>query len=106
MIIVAALEAVALVCVVFFLCRYHREQARDHETVAVNALAQAMSQHAKDSAAWAAERRELVNRIQAPNHIPVGTVPEGWTVPDDEEPDESALVGSIVYDDEYGIEDE
>lgn len=46
---------------------------------------------------WAAERRELLNRIQAPERIPV-EVPVDWTPPE-EEPDDTALVGTTAYSD-------
>lgn len=72
MILLACIEAVALVAVVIYLTRQHAEQA----------------------AAWYVERRELLNRIQRPEHVPVAgsLVPFEW--PEDQ-PDEIELVGTI-----------
>lgn len=52
---------------------------------------------------WAEERRELLNRIQAPERLPV-SAPATWASPDDE-PDDFALVGTIQIDEEYGTDD-
>jgi hypothetical protein len=49
------------------------------------------------------ERRELLNRIQAPERIPL-PMPTQFTIPELEE-DESAAVGTIVYDERYGEEE-
>ena len=52
---------------------------------------------------WAKERAELLNRIQRPDFTPV-QIPQG-EIPE-QEPDDSALVGHIEYDEKYGLEDE
>lgn len=57
-------------------------------------------QHTTAEAAWVAERRELVNRVQAPQHVPHGPV-TGFVVPD-VEPDGIDEVGTIQQlDDEH-----
>lgn len=105
MIIVACFQAVSIVAVVFFLCRYHRDQLQGRDLILSGALASAMANHAVDADKWGSERRELLNRIQAPSHIPV-TVPQDWEPSEDEDPDESALVNTIAYDDDFGTEDD
>lgn len=60
--------------------------------------------HAAAQAQWAAERRELVNRVQRPEFLPVGPV-EPYVMPE-REPDEWAKVGQIDIDDNYGLEDD
>lgn len=73
MTVVACLEAVAIVVVVLLLLRHQgEEQAR-----------------------WAVERRELLNRIQRPDQIPVAPRPEFLTP--DQEDDFAAEVGTITY---------
>jgi len=74
MIIAVALEAVTLVAIVTFLLRYHAKQAE----------------------AWTRERRELLNRVQRPEVIPV-SAGDGFAVPDTA-PDEINLVGQIDFD--------
>jgi hypothetical protein len=81
MAVVAAVEAVALVAVVVILLRHFASQAK----------------------AWGEERRELLNRIQAPERIPVASA-QVYEVPE-REPDEWATVGTISIDPEYGLED-
>jgi hypothetical protein len=53
---------------------------------------------------WAEERRELLNRIQAPSFIP--TAPQYQFEAPEREPDEYARVGSIVIDPDYGLDDD
>lgn len=60
--------------------------------------------HADAHAQWAAERRELVTRIQAPERIPI--VPAGEYVIPEREPDEWAKVGQVDIADDYGLDDE
>lgn len=48
------------------------------------------------------ERRELLNRIQAPDRIPLPAM--SFEIPELED-DDSAVVGTITYDEHYG-EDE
>lgn len=82
MIIVACLEAAALVAVVHLLLRHHTQS----ET------------------AWTAERRELVSRIQAPDRIPIRETAE-MVIPEREE-DEWATVGRVDIDPDYGLNDD
>lgn len=57
------------------------------------------AQHATAERAWADERRELLNRIQVPHHIPVA--PQHFAPQqDDEPPDEWNMVGTIRNDPE------
>ena len=72
MTIVAAIEAAAIVAVVWLLIRAYLQA----------------------QAAWALERRELLNRVQRPEMIPASTV-EPFEVPEPE-PDFSHLVGTIA----------
>lgn len=72
MIIVASIEAVALVLVVWILIRHMRMLDES----------------------WVLERRELINRVQFPHAMPV-TPSEPFTVPEPE-PDDLHLVGSIL----------
>ena len=76
MTIVACLEAIALVALTWVLLRHFREQ----------------------TAQWAVERRELLNRIQRPDHIPVAAHPD-FVMPE-LEPDDIGLVGTITYEEE------
>jgi hypothetical protein len=69
--IVAAIEAVALVAVVYLMLRHQRVS----------------------ESAWTEERRELVNRIQAPERLPIAPQPT-FEMPEFE-PDEMHLVGTI-----------
>lgn len=85
MIIVCGLLAVALVLVVVALVREHRK--------VVERLTNA---HAMAEEAWIVERRELVNRVQAPEFIPRSS-PLEFKVKDPE-PDEGYLVGQVNYD--------
>jgi hypothetical protein len=48
------------------------------------------------------ERRELLNRIQAPERIPLPAAT--FTDLPELEADESAAVGTITYDEDYGAE--
>lgn len=73
MTVVAAVEAVALVVVVLLLLRHFAEA----------------------QAQWAVERRELLNRVQRPDHIPVAPRPE-FVLPELED-DLTAEVGTITY---------
>ena len=50
-------------------------------------------QHTQAAAAWVTERRELLNRVQAPQFVPQGPVTE-FVVPN-LEPDEIDEVGTI-----------
>jgi hypothetical protein len=59
-------------------------------------------QHAKQHEAWTAERRELLNRIQRPDHLPVASRPD-FLVPD-RAPDEWNDVNRVVIDPEYGLD--
>lgn len=72
MTIVAAIEAVTIVVVVFLMLRHQGAQER----------------------LWGEERRELLNRVQRPDYAPQ-TVAESFAFPDPE-PDELALVGTIA----------
>lgn len=60
--------------------------------------------HQQAEAAWTAERRELVTRIQAPERIPVDAS-AAFVVPE-REPDEWNKVGTVEIDDQYGLEDD
>jgi hypothetical protein len=51
--------------------------------------------HAQAQADWAEERRELLNRIQFPDHRPTTAAP--FETPE-VEPDESHMVGMIYAD--------
>jgi hypothetical protein len=53
-----------------------------------------ISSHREAQAQWVLERRELLNRIQAPQHIPLGSVSD-FVVPEREE-DGTELVGTIA----------
>lgn len=77
---IAVIEAVALVVVVLAFL-WDRRQTEDK---------------------WAAERRELLNRVQFPDRMPV-EAPADFRVPE-LEPDELNLVGTIRYEDEHGPE--
>ncbi len=79
MIVVTCLLAIALVVIVVAFLHHYRERER---------LWQQVQQE------WAAERRELANRIQRPEHIPVG-VSRAWVAPEPED-DEVELVGTIA----------
>jgi hypothetical protein len=59
---------------------------------------------AREREAWRDERQELLNRIQAPDRIPVRDMP-GFVIPE-RVPDEWASVGEISIDPEYGLSDE
>lgn len=72
MVVVAGLEAVALVAVVFLLLRHFAASER----------------------AWADERRELLNRVQRPDHIPLPST-EQFVFPEQED-DELNKVGTIA----------
>ena len=74
--IVSGILAVALVAVVHLLLRYHRQA----------------------ESTWEKERRELLNRIQRPEVVPLPDVP-GFVLPEPEE-DFSALVGTIAEPEE------
>lgn len=76
MIVVACLEAVALIAVVWML----------------------LHTHAAEQKAWTVERRELLERIQRPEHIPLH-LPEAFAFPE-QESDEFDKVGSIHFDPE------
>lgn len=82
MTIVAALEAVALVAVVFLFLRYTR--AREGEA--------------------ARERRELADRIQRPDQLPAREAPE-FVEPPPREDDQLSMVGKIRISENYGVED-
>jgi uncharacterized protein (DUF362 family) len=73
MIIVASLEAVALVAIVVLMLRHQ----------------------AASEVAWTAERRELLTRIQRPEHVPTAQTP-AFEWPVDDESDEIELVGTIA----------
>lgn len=88
MIFIAAIEAAALLATLVAL---------------VLIVRMLLASHREAEAAWTVERRELVNRVQAPERIPVA-LPEGMDFPEPEV-DEMAMVGQIVYDEHYG-EDE
>lgn len=85
MVVVCGVLAVALIAVVVVLTRSH-QRVVDRLTGA----------HAVAEEAWVQERRELINRVQAPEHIPRGSVQQ-FEMPEIE-PDDSNLVGQINYD--------
>lgn len=85
MIVVSCVLAAALVVVVVSLVREHRK--------AVERLTGA---HRASEEAWIVERRELTNRVQAPDRIPVALRPA--FEPPELEVDESNLVGTVNYD--------
>jgi 23S rRNA A2030 N6-methylase RlmJ len=60
--------------------------------------------HTKAETAWLEERRELLNRIQAPERIPV-QASQDYVIPEREQ-DEWASVGTIVIDPDYGTKDD
>lgn len=76
MTVIACLLAVALVATVHLLLAHFREA----------------------QAQWAVERRELLNRIQRPDIVPVTPV-HTFTMPE-VEPDEIDLVGTIKFEPE------
>ena len=75
-IVAACIEAVCLLVVVALFLRFHAAQA----------------------AAWTSERSELLTRIQRPEMLPLQAAPQ-YVVPDPEL-DESALVGTIHFEEE------
>ena len=82
MTVVAALEAVALVAVVFLFLRYTR--AREREAME--------------------ERRLLADRIQRPEALPAReAVP--FVEPPPREDDQMSMVGKIRISDDYGLEE-
>ena len=89
MIVVACVEAVALVAVVFLMLK---------------AAADERDAHAEAQQQWAEERRELVTRIQAPERVPVPAATE-FVIPESK-PDEWATAGQIEFDPEYGLSDD
>lgn len=60
--------------------------------------------HANAETAWTVERRELVNRVQAPDRLPV-EAQQMVEIPE-RQPDEWAKVGTVDIDPEYGLDDE
>lgn len=54
---------------------------------------------ARERAAVAVERHELLNRIQAPDRLPVAPRPD-FVLPE-HEPDEWNQVGSVTFDPDY-----
>lgn len=85
MIVVCGLLIAALCVVVVALAREHRK-----------ALERAVGAHRASEEAWVVERRELVNRVQAPQLVP-RPAPQAFELPE-AEPDESNLVGTVSYD--------
>lgn len=81
MTVIAAALAVALVAVVIVALRHIRSLEDRHIE----------------------ERRELLNRIQAPERLPVPSV-EKFEIPE-RDPDEWAQVGTITIDPDYGLDD-
>ena len=79
MTIIACLEAVALVAVVVLFLR---------------SRASSDAQTAIERESWAAERRELLNRVQRPEILPL--VPADFKVPEPSEQDDSHLVGAVL----------
>lgn len=75
MTVVASLEALAIVAIVFLLLRSHSSQAT----------------------AWALERRELLNRVQRPEVLPFASASQ-YVLPEPEV-DELERVGTITYQD-------
>lgn len=74
MIVVTVALAIALVAVVWlFLAEQRSTQAQTN-----------------------AERSELLNRIQRPEHITPAADFPSWQFPEDQEPDELSLVGTIA----------
>jgi hypothetical protein len=59
------------------------------------------SERERRDASATAERAELLNRIQAPERLPMS--PVTFSVPELED-DDSAMVNTIVYDERYGEE--
>jgi hypothetical protein len=57
----------------------------------------------RERADWRDERRELLNRVQAPTRLPVREDAGDYTP---REPDEWNRVGEIRIDPKYGLEDE
>jgi hypothetical protein len=57
--------------------------------------------HAQETAHWALERRELLNRIQRPEQIPLPSASE-FVFPEPE-PDEINRVGTIEYQPEEAV---
>ena len=67
-------------------------------------VAGAIQRFGKEREAWLEERRELLNRIQAPERIPM-PVSQPMELPD-REPSQWAQVGQVVsIADSYGLED-
>lgn len=87
MTVVAAVLAAALVAVVWLLTR---SQAAQRDA------------HAQAEQRWFEERRELLNRVQRPEYLPL-TVPKGWEPPE-ATPDYSDLVGTVA-DPPEGLEE-
>lgn len=50
---------------------------------------------------WAKERSQLLERIQRPERVPATDDSLAFAPTPDQEPDDSALVGSINWDDAY-----
>jgi hypothetical protein len=59
--------------------------------------------HAKAETAWTQERRELLNRIQRPEQLPVPEAQE-FVIPE-RELDEWAKVGTLDVDPDYGLDE-
>jgi hypothetical protein len=76
MIVIASLEAIGLVVVVLLFLRAQESAGR----------------------AWADERRELLNRVQRPDILPLAAA--NTFVQPDPEPDEIDMVGTIDYADD------
>lgn len=55
-----------------------------------------LARHATEQASWTDERRELLNRIQRPEFLPVAS-PGNYVIPEPE-PDEIGQVGEIMFD--------
>lgn len=81
MILLACVEAVAIVATAF-LCLRHISRLED---------------------AWSDERRELLTRIQHPEIVPVKAA-DDYKIPE-QIPDEWNLVGEITHDPDYGLND-
>lgn len=62
-----------------------------------------LTRHATSEASWGDERRELLNRIQRPEFLPVAS-PGNYVIPE-QEPDEIGQVGAINFDTEALLAD-
>ena len=59
----------------------------------------------RERADWRDERRELLNRVQAPSRLPLREDAGDYIIPE-REVDEWNQVGSVEIDPDYGLNDE